>query len=450
MVQKAEDFLRDLDYSVVQQCIHCGMCLPTCPTYVDTRRERHSPRGRIALMRAVADGELEADRAFAEEMNYCLGCLACVSACPAGVDYGHLIERARAAGEASGTLDSPSRRFWRRLALDGIFRHPRRLRLLGKAMWLYQASGLEALGRRLGAPSLLPERWQKLEAMAPRARRRHSDQLIAETERPAGPVRFRVGVLTGCAQDILLSEVNRDTVDILLANGCETVVPREQSCCGSLFGHNGDLEGAKAMARRLIGRFDLDSLDAVVTNAAGCGSHLKHFGRLLADDPGWAGRARLWDAKARDVSEWLVEIGLRTPAPGPAFPRRRVVYHEACHLCHGQGISRQPKELLGLVPGLELAPLEDATWCCGSAGVYNIVHPDYSDTLLERKVDTIERASPDAVSAANPGCHFQIERGLRRRGLTVEVRHPASLLAEAYRAEAGVRYPAGSDRFHHG
>lgn len=413
--------------------MHCGMCLPTCPTYLETRQERNSPRGRIALMRAIADGELGVTREFGEEMYYCLGCLACTTACPAGVDYPVLFEHARAEVEASGVLDAPMRRFWRWLTLRQLFAKPGWLRAAGRMLWLYQASGASAAVRRLGLTRLLPGSLRDLEPATPQVRRHFSDTLIAAEERPELP-RLRVGLLTGCVQDLVFSDVNRDTADVLLANGCAVVTPRSQGCCGSLHAHNGDLEQARVQARRLMDRFDLDRLDAIITNAAGCGSHLKHFSNLLKDDPAYASRAGRWDAKVRDISEWLVEIGFRPPQDpaGGAVPIL-ATYHEACHLCHGQGISAQPRTLLKAIPGLELVELRDATHCCGSAGVYNITQPEQAAKLQAEKIARIRATGARLVATANPGCHLQIQNGLG--GAATAVRHPVSLLAAAYRAE---------------
>ena len=442
----AHDTLRTLDYAVLQQCMHCGMCLPTCPTYDATRLERNSPRGRIALMRAVADGELAATRGFAEEMYFCLGCLACETACPAGVDYAHLFETARAEAERGGALAGARRSLVRRVLLRGLFTRPRVLRLVGRALWLYQASGLQTLFRRLGLNRLLLGPLRGLEAQTPTAQRRFSHELIGREERPAGGVgtRYRVGLLTGCVQDIVLADVNRDTADVLLANGCAVVTPPVQPCCGSLHAHNGDPDTAATLARRQLDLFDVAALDAIITNAAGCGSHLKTYGRLLADDPVYAARAVEWDRKVRDIHEWLAEIGWRRPrvatgkattAGGGVGEEIVATYHEACHLCHGQKISRQPREVLQGVPGLRLVELPEATWCCGSAGVYNITQPEMAAQLQARKLANIAATGASVVVTANPGCHLQIVDGARRAGQALEVVHPVSLLARAYRAE---------------
>lgn len=382
-------------------------------------------------MRSIADGDLEVTREFGEEMYYCLGCLACTTACPAGVNYPELFENARAEVEEAGVMQNPERRFWRWLTLRHLFAKPWMLRLMGRGLWLYQVSGLSALIRRLQLTDLLPENLRELEPTTPTVKARFSDSLIKETE-SAADQRYRVGMLTGCVQDLVFSDVNRDTVDVLLANGCSVVTPRSQGCCGSLHAHNGDLEQAREQARRMIDLFDLEEVDAIITNAAGCGSHLKHFGNLLKDDQGYAEKAATWDRKARDISEWLVEIGFRKPEAGCGEGETRCTYHEACHLCHGQGISTQPRAILASIPGLELAELKDATHCCGSAGIYNITQPEQAGKLQREKVANIEATGAELVATANPGCHLQIENGL---GKKLPVRHPISLLAEAYRAE---------------
>ncbi len=427
-------YLKDLDYSVVQQCMHCGMCLPTCPTYMETKLERNSPRGRISLMRAIADGRLEATKQFSDEMYFCLGCLACETACPAGVDYTQLFEMARAEAERSPADQTPWRRLTRWFLLDFLFARQWQLRLVGRMLWIYQASGLQALVRKSGLLNLLPKSLRGLEVKTPVVRQHFSPDLIAEVEAPTypGTKGYRVGLLTGCVQDLIYSNVNRDTADVLLANGCTVVTPHGQGCCGSLHAHNGEYETAKNYARQLIDQFDLDHLDAIITNAAGCGSHLKHFDRLLKDDPDYAAKAAQWSALVKDISEWLVQIDFR--APENADTTARVTYHDACHLCHGQKITAQPRELLAKIPGLDIAPLAESMWCCGSAGIYNLIQPEMADKLLQRKLDHIAATGATIVATGNPGCLLQIQNGLRARGASVECAHPVSLLAQAYRS----------------
>jgi len=442
--------LKDLDYSVVQQCMHCGLCLPTCPTYDATKIERHSPRGRIALMRAVADGELEATKTFGREMYFCLGCLACQTACPAGVNYAELFERARAEVEASGALKSPGRSLIRAVALRWLFLDLKRLRLAGRALRLWQELGLQTLLRRSGLLRLLPRRLRELEASTPEMQPEFSADLISPLTRAVGERKFRVALLTGCAQDLIFSKVNRDTAEVLARNGCEVMTPPEQHCCGSIFAHNGEWELAQQLARKNLDQFPPDQFDAIITNAGGCGSHLKHFSKLLADDPIYRERARLWDRKVKDIHEWLMEVKFQVPsskfqpavqaaaaAPGAwnlEVGTLAVTYHESCHLCHGQKIVIQPRELLRAIPNLKLIELPEANWCCGSAGVYNLTQPEMAGELLDRKLAHIQSTGATMVATGNPGCLLQLMNGAKQRGMNLRVVHPITLLAEVYRS----------------
>jgi glycolate oxidase iron-sulfur subunit len=429
------DTLRTLDYSVLQQCMHCGMCLPTCPTYDATKLERHSPRGRISLMRAVADGDLEVTQTFADEMSYCLGCLACQTACPAGVNYAELFETARSDIERADLPQRPTRRFWRALTLRGLFMHPRAMRAAGAGLRLYQKAGLDQLARRFGLVRLMPPALRRLEPQTPRIAPAFSNRVIRPRESPAAEPRYRVAMLTGCIQDLVFSDINRDTVDVLLANGCAVDTPPLQPCCGSLHAHNGELDLARQLARRMIDLMPPDRYDAIHTNAGGCGSHLRHYGALLDGDPVYRDRAHAWDRKLRDIHEWLVEIDCRAPSASPFDTPVTLTYHESCHLTHGQKVTRQPRALLRLLPGTSLTELPEATWCCGSAGVYAITQPEQATSLLERKTRNIVGTQATVVATANPGCHLQIARGLAAAGAPVEVAHPISLLAAAYRRE---------------
>lgn len=426
-----------LDRSVLQQCIHCGLCLPTCPTYDATKLERNSPRGRISLMRSIAGGEMELTKTFADEMYFCVGCLACMTACPAGVNYVELFETARVNIERSRILAKVKRNLVRWLTVKFIFMHPRILRLVGRILYFYQVTGLQRLARITKLTKILPKSLRKLEPLMPTVRRHYSDALIKKIERPVQS-RFRVGLLTGCIQDLIYSEVNRDTADVLLAHDCEVLTPRLQYCCGSLHAHNGELELARSMARRNIIHMErlagsLESLDAIISNSGGCGFHLKNYAHLLQNDSLFTKRAQLWSAKLKDVNEWLAKIGVRNPETAPQA--QRVTYHESCHLCHGQKITREPREVLRAIPGLQLIELSESNWCCGSAGIYNITQPELSQQLLDRKLRKIFRTDADTVVSANPGCSMQLENGLRLVGSSVKVAHPISLLAAALRRE---------------
>ncbi len=437
--------LKDLDYSVVQQCMHCGMCLPTCPTYDATKLERNSPRGRIALMRAIADDRLEASKAFADEMYFCLGCLACMTACPAGVNYAELFEHARAEAEQSGKLDNPKRNIIRGFTLRWLFMDLGRLKLLGAAMRLYQQLGIQAFIRRSGVMKLMPKRLRELEAMTPDIQPQFSADLIPPVSPALGKGRFRVAMLVGCAQDLIFSDVNRDTVEVLARNGCEVITPADQHCCGSLHAHNGEWELAQQLARKNIDQFPPDQFDAIITNAGGCGSHLKHYAKLLADDATYLQRAYEWDRKVKDIHEWLAEIGIAPPGRAELplgqnmqqrVPAETVVtYHESCHLCHGQKVVGQPRQLLKAIPGIKLVELPESNWCCGSAGIYNLTQPEMAGELLDRKMRHVKSTHATVVATGNPGCLLQIVNGAKAEGMELRVAHPVTLLAEAYRGE---------------
>ena len=437
--------LKDLDYSVVQQCMHCGLCLPTCPTYDATKLERNSPRGRIALMRAIADGRLDATKAFAEEMYFCLGCLACMTACPAGVNYAELFEHARAEAEASGVLNNPKRNAIRGFTVGWLFMDLNRLKVLGFAMRLYQQLGVQWLVRNSGVMRLMPPRLREMEAMTPDIQPALSSDLIAPVTPARGERRHRVAMLTGCAQDLIFSDVNLDTVEVLARNGCEVITPPEQSCCGSLQAHNGEWTLAQTLARRNIDQFPPDQFDAIITNAGGCGSHLKHYAKLLKGDLVYEKRAHEWDLKVKDIHEWLGQIGIEPPkasSPSPLGGERAgvrgetvVTYHESCHLCHGQKITSQPRALLRAIPGVKLVELPESSWCCGSAGIYNLTQPEMANELLERKMKHIRSTKAEVVATGNPGCLLQIVNGAKQEGLKLRTAHPVTLLAEAYRAE---------------
>ena len=431
----ATNFLKDLDYSVVQQCMHCGMCLPTCPTYDATKRESASPRGRISLMRAIADGKLDATRAFAEEMYFCLGCLACETACPAGVDYAHLFEMGRAEAERVGALANPKRSLIRTFTIRWLFTSRNRLRLLGRLLWLYQKLGLQDFVRSSGLMRLAPKNLRELEPLTPTVSDEFSPMGYRTQNSKVQRPKYRVGVLAGCVQDLTFPDVNRDTIEVLEENGCEVVLPMKQECCGSLHGHNGEWEMAKVLARKNLDAFDVHSLDAIIINAAGCGSHMRHYDRLLEGDSEYEERARIWSQKVRDISEYLVEIGFRKPRSSGSTSKFKLTYHEACHLVHGQKITKQPRTLLTSLPNYEIVELPEATWCCGSAGIYNITQPEMAAQLQERKINHIASTQATVVATANPGCIIQIVSGLRLKGMPVRVAHPVTLLAEAYRAE---------------
>ncbi len=397
-------------------------------------------------MRAIADDRLEISEAFGDEMYFCLGCLACTTACPAGVNYAELFEHARAEIEEKRLLASPKRDLIRWFTVKWLFMEHRRLELMGRALRLYQQLGLQNVLRRSGVLKLLPKRLRELEAMTPEMQPQFSAELIAPITPAVSERKYRIAMLTGCAQDLIFSDVNRDTVEVLARNGCEVITPPDQSCCGSLHAHNGEWMLAQQLARRNIDQFPPENFDAIITNAGGCGSHLKHYAKLLEHDPAYAERAQLWDRKVKDIHEWLAQIKIRKPKPEIETSQRLltsttsdrevvVTYHESCHLSHGQKIVNQPRELLHVIPGLKLVELPEANWCCGSAGIYNLTQPEMAGQLLDRKIAHIKSTGVSVVATANPGCLLQLVNGAAQHGLKLRVAHPITLLAEAYRVE---------------
>jgi len=416
----------------VDDCVHCGFCLPVCPTYVSWASEMDSPRGRIDMARAVADGDVPLSPSVLAHFDRCLGCLACMPACPSGVRYDAVIEEARARGERSG-LRSAGERLHRGL-LFALFPYPGRLRVVALLLWLYRATGLRWLVRASGVLRLVSRRAAALEALAPDVTLRHLVARLPERVAAEGPQRARVGLLGGCVQRVFFPGVNEATLRVLAAEGCEVEVPPGQGCCGALSAHAGRAEEAARMARALIELFEAARLDAIVVNAAGCGSHLKHCASLFGGDPAFAARAQAFSRRVRDVSEFLAAL----PPVAPRGPRPgRVAYHSACHLGHAQGIARQPRDLLRAVPGLELVEIASGDECCGSAGIYNLTEPASADEIGRRKAENVLATGAPMVAAANPGCSLQIQRLLRERGATVQAAHPIEILDESIRAARG-------------
>lgn len=399
----------------LRDCVHCGLCLTACPTYLELGTEADSPRGRIYLMGALQAGEIGVDDEVVEHLDRCLGCRACETACPSGVRYGLLIEDARAVLRESG-------------------RRPLRARIVDRGIgWLFPR-------RRLLAALLLPARWlERAGVLAWLRRRSRLAQLLPPlTVAPAavprrlaarGPVRARAALFEGCVARELFAGVNAATAEVLAAAGCDVAVPPRQGCCGALRLHAGDRAGAQALARANIEAF-ADGSDLVVSNAAGCGALLREYGELLGDDPLWAERARAFAARVRDVSEVLDGFGFALAGAAPAL---RVTCHDACHLVHGMGVRAQPRALLRRLPGVELVEMDEADLCCGSAGSYNLTQPEMAARLARRKAERIGATGADVVAVGNPGCAMQIRAALADAGVAAEVLHPVELLARALR-----------------
>ncbi len=408
----------------LDKCIQCGFCLQHCPTYRILSVETESPRGRIHLVEAAAQGRIPIDARFEEHMYVCLGCRACETACPSGVKFGTIIEAARA---EIGPTGSPLARRLTLLALRHLMPFPGRLRLAAALLRFYQRSGLRSAAHAL---HLVPRRLAEMETLLPPIPN-HFFVPAQEVFPALGPRRARVGLLSGCVMSVMFADLNEATIRVLQRNGCEVVVPRAQTCCGALNLHSGERDQARAMARRNIDTFLAAGVDAIVINAAGCGSASKEYDVLFRDDPIYGAKAAQFSQRCRDVSEFLAELGLIGEL---GEVRARVTYQDPCHLAHGQGIRRQPRELLRRIPGVDLVEMAGSDRCCGSAGIYNLTQPEYSRIILDEKVAAIQATGADLVVAPNPGCMLQIAGGVRARGMRVHVHHLIDLLDRAYTA----------------
>jgi glycolate dehydrogenase iron-sulfur subunit len=408
--------------SLLSDCVHCGFCLPACPTYNSWGEEMDSPRGRIDLMKGVEDGIIPLDDVVAGHIDACLGCMACVTACPSGVRYDLLIEATRAKVEDAITRPAGERAF--RELVFALFPYPKRLRAMIPGLWLGTKLGLtRAVAGPLG--NLLPTRLRQLVTMAPPIKLRDAFSSLPYLTIAKGRRRARVALVAGCVQRAFFPRVNAATIRVLSAEGCEVVVPRGQGCCGALSLHSGRPDEAKNFARALIASFERERVDAILINAAGCGSTLKEYGDLLLEDEAWRDRAQAFAAKVRDINEYLATLEPR--APRKPLPLR-VAYHDACHLAHAQRVRSQPRDLLRTIPQLELLEIPDGDQCCGSAGTYNLFEPESAHEIGVRKVDNVQRVAPDLVASANPGCTLQMQSILRERGVTLRAAHPIELL----------------------
>lgn len=409
---------------LIADCVHCGFCLPTCPTYVLWGAEADSPRGRIYLMNQGVGGEPLSD-SMVGHFDNCLGCMSCVTACPSGVQYDRLIEDTRAQIERRHSRTPKDRAL--RAAIFALFPYPRRLRLLRGPLRAYQSSGLQKLVARTGLLPRLAPTLATLESLAPRLRGvpRPPRRIPARGER-----RAVVGMLTGCVQSAFFPDVNSATVRVLAAEGCEVLIPPSQGCCGALSVHNGRKAEAQRFARKLIDVFEKTGMDYFVVNAAGCGSSLKEYDVLLEDDPAYAERAAAFTAKVRDLAELLAELG-------PVATRHpldvTVAYHDACHLAHAQGIRAQPRSLLGGIPGLTLKEIADPEICCGSAGIWNVLNPEPAAELGDRKATNVLATGATLLVTANPGCLMQVAAAIQRQGGEIALAHTAQVLDASIR-----------------
>lgn len=413
------------EQELLDECVHCGFCLPTCPTYLTTGEELESPRGRIHLMDMAAKGEIPLDDAFGAHMDSCLGCLACVSSCPSGVQYDKLIESVRPQVERNIARSPLDRLF--RFVIFAVFPYPNRLRVAALFGALYQRLGIKALVHKTGLTRRLPPRLRALEGMMPEIEMGGLVRRVPKRTIANGSRRLTVGMLAGCAQRVFFSNVNSATARVFAAEGCDVIIPKKNQCCGALNIHAGCEDAGLERARRTIELFERHDVDVVVANVAGCGSSMKDYAHLLRDDPMFAERARTFSAKVRDVSEILAEL----PPIATRHPiQAKVAYHDACHLANAQQIRQQPRELLTSIPGIELAEVAEADVCCGSAGVYNLLEPDTADELGRRKGRHLTSSTPDIIATANAGCLLQIRNYIDDG---VPLKHPIQLLDASIR-----------------
>jgi glycolate oxidase iron-sulfur subunit len=427
---------------VATDCVHCGFCLPACPTYQLWAEEMDSPRGRIYLVNQILDGA-ELSSAAAEHFDRCLGCMACMTACPSGVQYDQLIEAARVwteearssgpapAAEAPADGKRPARDRIARAAIFSLFPYPRRLRAMTAPLRLAQRTGIDRRLARSDLPSRVSPVLGAALRLAPPGVSAAEARPLPRRVPALGTRRAVVGMLTGCVQSVFFPRVNAATARVLAAEGCDVIIPRGQGCCGALSLHSGREAEAIAFARRTIAMFEQAGVDAVVVNSAGCGSAMKEYERLLrGSDGGWAERAAEMSGKVRDLAEFLAELG-------PAAPRHPLpvtaAYHDACHLAHAQRITRQPRDLLRAIPGLTLVEVPDAGTCCGSAGVYNLLQPAAAGELGARKAESVQSTGAPLLISANPGCSLQIAFALAERGQDIAVAHTAEVLDASIR-----------------
>ncbi|MGG3886304.1 (Fe-S)-binding protein [Brevibacillus panacihumi] len=430
-----EALQKNLDYEELANCMRCGFCQPACPTFRETGYEAASPRGRIALMKAVADGVMEPDQDFVDQMNLCLGCRACEPVCPAGVPYGQLIEQTREAIEQ--VQEHPWYvRLVRKTAFTHLFPHQRRLNLLGGLLGFYQRSGLQTAVRKLGVLNILPKQMREMEAIMPDASAKSLTDRLGATVIPAvGERKRRVGMFHGCIMDVLFQDTNINTVRLLAEAGCEVVIAPDQVCCGALHAHSGEREAAKSLARKNIAGFQEAEVDLIISNAGGCGALLQEYDHLLHDDPEWQEQAKWFAARVKDVSEVLTMSA--EPQAWDPLPQR-VTYQSSCHLRNGMKVTKEPVNLLQSIPGATYVPLKEGDRCCGSAGIYNLVQPEMAGSLLDEKMGHVAATQADILVTSNPGCLLQMKAGIKRAGLEdrMEAVHLVDLLARVQKKEA--------------
>ncbi|MEC3735436.1 (Fe-S)-binding protein [Bacillus safensis] len=425
-----QTFQQQMDEKELLNCMRCGFCLPSCPTYIESgQQETHSPRGRIALMKAVRDGVIEPDEDVEHSLNLCLGCRACEPVCPSGVKYGRLLEDARDIIQQHKKQSIPVK-LVRRVVFKGLFPSQSRMRKAAGLLRFYQTSGLQTAARKTGMLKVLPPHLRLMEQALPKVPRQQKSRLTEY--KAAGPARKRVAFFTGCLMDTVFSSTNEATIQLLQLAGCDVIVPPIQTCCGALHGHSGEKEQAKQLAKRNIEAFEQIDADAIVMNAGGCGAFLSDYDHLLCDDPDFQKRSEVFSKKIMDISDILVELEFHRRMP-LALPEQVITYQDSCHLRNGMGVLHAPRVLMKAIHGVSFKEMKDSGRCCGSAGIYNILQPKMSMQILDHKMTEASQTKAAAIVTSNPGCQLQMAAGIKRSGHSPSMRavHLADLLLEA-------------------
>lgn len=412
------------DDDILSQCIHCGMCLSTCPTYDLTKLERSSPRGRIRLVKSFAKGEIEITDSFIQEMNFCLDCQACETACPAGVKYGSIVESAR-----NIISKSNKEKFFyhiiKKFSLNHILTKKWLLKLVARILYVYQKSGIRFFISKIKLLKIISPKLYEIEKLTPIISDYFSDEVIKEINIPQNEIKQNTAIHLGCIMDVAFTDINIDTVEVLLKNDCKVISPKKQICCGSLHAHYGEMDKAIELAKRNIDVFSNYEYDYLVSNSAGCGAFMKEYAHLLSQDEKYKEKAKIFSSKVKDISEFLAIINLKFNSKKI---NETITYDDACHLCHTQKITKEPRDVIKSIPGIKYVELKEASWCCGSAGIYNVVNYDSSMIFLTRKMKNIKDTNAKIVLSANPGCLLQIKYGIEKNNLDIEVMHPVSLI----------------------
>ncbi len=421
---------------LIDTCVHCGFCLSTCPSYRVIGKEMDSPRGRIYLMDAINEGKIPLNEATVEHFDSCLGCLACVTTCPSGVQYDKLLVATRPQIERNYPRSLPDKLI--RQIIFSLFPYPNRLRFLLAPLLVYQKLGLQKIVRSTNLLKKVSPRLAAMESILPKVTLKAFQDNLPTVIPAQGEKRYRVGMILGCVQRLFFSPVNEATVRVLTANGCEVVIPSSQGCCAALPEHQGQSQQAQGLARQMIDSFADTEVDAVIINAAGCGHTLKEYGHILQDDAKYKEKAQEFASKVKDVQEFLATVGLTAKLSPITDEQLTLVYQDACHLLHGQKISVQPRQLLKQIPQVTLVEPIDAALCCGSAGVYNMLQPEVAEELGNQKVQNLLNTGADLIASANPGCTLQITKHLELQGKKIDVIHPIELLDYSIR---GIKLP---------